>query len=145
MPKLPNCRICGSGAFCWSCRSFQANESLGQSRYRIAISPKSCAWIYWVWQRRGEFLPKCFGFLALFQSTGVCLVARPHLQSPSFHLFRWLKLRATCTQAAHEYWSRKRDRSIAISLWENSDTKLPPGRTALPSVCCCWSPPGLCY
>ena len=49
MSSCQNCATAGSMAVepsSRSCRSFHANESLGQSSYRRAISPKSCAWIY---------------------------------------------------------------------------------------------------
>ena len=49
MSSCQNCATAGSMAVepsSRSCRSFHANESLGQSRYRRAIFPKSCTWIY---------------------------------------------------------------------------------------------------
>ena len=66
-----------------SCRIFQQNEPSGQSRYRMAIPPKSWAWVYWVWHLRARgrlvsFFRNAFDSLLFFRPPGVCLLSPDH-------------------------------------------------------------------
>ena len=86
---MRSCQVCataGSMALepcSRSCRIFEGNEASGQSRYRMAIPPRSCAWVYWVWQRRANgrlvsFFRNDFDSLLFFSPPGVCLWSPDH-------------------------------------------------------------------